>query len=303
MAAGAAGFVHYPEQLSAPKVRQRSESFGDHYSQATMFWNSMSAPEKEHIVKAAVFELGKVGRKYIRERMVEHFTKVDGDFGRLVAVGLGLQADTAGGGTVKHAAQAVVQKITAKRGVDKSPALSQENTPKPGIATRRIAILAENGVSEAELTAVRTALTTAGAEVHVVSMTLAPVKTAEGGEIPVDFSSIHVGSMLYDAVYVPGGQASVDMMKKMGDPIHFLNEAYRHHKPIGATSEGVELIAASQINGVTVASSAAGGKLYDEKGVVTVRGATDLTAFVTAFVEAIRQHRHWDRPEYMTVPA
>jgi catalase len=304
MAAGAAGFVHHPEQLSGPKVRQRSESFGDHYSQATLFWNSMSAPEKEHIVKAAVFELGKVAHKYIRERMVEHFTKVDGEFGRLVAVGLGLQAPAATGigATVKHAAQSVAQTLSLKR-VDKSPALSQENTPKPGIKTRRIAILAENGVSEAELSAVRAALMAAGAEVHVISTTMGALKTAEGTSVEVDFSSIHVGSILYDAVYVPGGEASVEAMKKMGDPIHFLNEAYRHHKPIGATSEGVELIVASQINGVTVASSAGAGKLYDEKGVVTVRGASDLTPFVQAFVAAITQHRHWDRPEYMTVPA
>ncbi len=54
------GFVTYPEQVSGPKVRQRSESFGDHYGQARLFWNSMTPPEKEHIVKALQFELSKV---------------------------------------------------------------------------------------------------------------------------------------------------------------------------------------------------------------------------------------------------
>jgi catalase len=303
MAAGAAGFVHYPEQLDAPKVRMRSESFGDHYSQATLFWESMSMPEKEHIVKAAVFELGKVATKAIRERMLEHFGRVDADFARMVAAGLGMNAHAGLGTTVRNAAHAVAQKLSTKRSVDKSPALSMENTVKPGIRTRRIAILAEDGVSEAELSAVRAALAAEGAETHVISTTLGTLKTAEGGAVEVDFSSVHVGSVLYDAVYVPGGSASVEAMKKMGDPIHFLNESFRHHKPIGATGEGAELIAASQIKGVTVASAQGAGKLFSEKGVVTVRGASDLKPFITAFIEAITQHRHWDRPEYPAVPA
>ena len=57
------GFVSYPEQVSGPKVRQRSDSFGDHYGQAKLFWNSMTPPEKEHIVKALQFELSKVETK------------------------------------------------------------------------------------------------------------------------------------------------------------------------------------------------------------------------------------------------
>ena len=32
------------------KIRARSESFNDHYSQAKLFWNSMSHVEKEHII-------------------------------------------------------------------------------------------------------------------------------------------------------------------------------------------------------------------------------------------------------------
>ena len=52
------GFVSYPAPTDGTKVRSRSETFGDHYSQATLFYNSMSAPEKQHITQALQFELG-----------------------------------------------------------------------------------------------------------------------------------------------------------------------------------------------------------------------------------------------------
>ena len=37
-----AGYVHYPEQVTGPKIQVRNQTFQDHYSQATLFWNSMS---------------------------------------------------------------------------------------------------------------------------------------------------------------------------------------------------------------------------------------------------------------------
>lgn len=66
------GYVHHAERVEGHKIRARSESFNDHYSQATLFWNSMTEPEKKHIVKAAHFELGKVMSKEIRRRMLGH---------------------------------------------------------------------------------------------------------------------------------------------------------------------------------------------------------------------------------------
>src|SRR6187402_1367529 len=56
---GAQGFQSYPEELEPPKIRRRSPSFDDHFSQATLFWNSQSTVEKDHIVAAFRFELSK----------------------------------------------------------------------------------------------------------------------------------------------------------------------------------------------------------------------------------------------------
>jgi len=64
------GYTHYQEKMEGRKVRKRSESFKDHFSQATLFWNSMSKPEQEHIKQAFSFELGKLERKEI-----QHFVR------------------------------------------------------------------------------------------------------------------------------------------------------------------------------------------------------------------------------------
>jgi catalase len=53
------GFVTDAEKLNGQKVRQRGEKFFDHFSQAALFWNSQSDPEKTHIIKALRFELAK----------------------------------------------------------------------------------------------------------------------------------------------------------------------------------------------------------------------------------------------------
>jgi catalase len=59
-AGGAAGgFVSHPEAIDGQKVRERGEKFFDHFSQATLFWNSQSDPEKQHIVQALRFGQGR----------------------------------------------------------------------------------------------------------------------------------------------------------------------------------------------------------------------------------------------------
>jgi len=60
------GFHSYPEQINGQKVRARSASFNDHFSQATLFYNSQSDYEKKHIIDALRFELGKVQTIAIR---------------------------------------------------------------------------------------------------------------------------------------------------------------------------------------------------------------------------------------------
>src|SRR4029077_9053021 len=64
-----AGFRTFaPADEGSDKRRVRAETFSDHYSQARLFWRSMSEPEQRHIVSAFSFELGKVETVAIRRR-------------------------------------------------------------------------------------------------------------------------------------------------------------------------------------------------------------------------------------------
>lgn len=130
-------FRHYQQRVEGHTIRNRSESFKEYYNQATLFWNSMSAPEKEHIVAAFQFELGKVERKYIRERVVEHLNRIDHELAFAVATGVGVEPPA---------------KADRPNHGKSSPALSQVRPGGP-IDTRMVAVLAADGVDEVHVNA------------------------------------------------------------------------------------------------------------------------------------------------------
>ena len=84
------GFVSFAERIDARKVRARSESFFDHYTQAALFYHSQSEPEQNHIVRALTFELGKVETAAIRERMLYQLSQIDKTLAKRIADGLGM---------------------------------------------------------------------------------------------------------------------------------------------------------------------------------------------------------------------
>ncbi|EYF03861.1 catalase [Chondromyces apiculatus] len=291
------GYVHYPERVEGEKIRKRAETFADHFSQARLFWVSMSAPEKEHIVKAFRFELGKVEREEIRQRMIVNLTEVDAQLAKLVADGIGVDVQTA----LKTVGRRPGKPAVA--GSSTSPSLSMENTLKTSVKTRKVAALVADGVSEGELKDVKTALESAGATVEVIGPRLGKLKSAEGGAVPVTMALPTTASVMFDAVFIPGGKASVEALLKDGSAIHFVLEAFKHHKTVGATGEGVDMLRAVPFPAVTLADAKGGQGAVVDQGVVTSQGAPDLVAFAGAFIQALAQHRHWDRPGAEAVPA
>ena len=271
------GFVHFPEEVRGQKVRVRSATFLDHFTQAAMFFRSLSAPEQDHLIDACRFELGKVETKEIRTRVVELFGKIDAGLAARVAEGLGLPAPPAGGDVAKDA-------------VALSPALSIEATPKGSIKTRCVAALVADGVDAAGLTEVRAALEGAGAKLVVIAKHLGAVHAEGGAPVNVDKSALTTASVEYDAVLIPGGPASAAALLADADARNFVLEAYRHCKTIGAASEGAALLRACGIDAAA-------------PGVVIASGGARAAAFTTAFVEAIAQHRHWGRRGRDALPA
>ncbi len=133
----------------------------------------------------------------------------------------------------------------------------------------------------------------AGAQAEVIAKVLGTVRSAGGTQIPVDKSAMTVASVLYDAVFVPGGTKGVVALAHEGDALHFINEAYKHCKPIGAVGEGVDLLAQSDIPNASIPGVKNEGETA--AGVVTARDTAHLDDFAVRFIAAIGQHRFWER--------
>jgi catalase len=279
-------FRHYTEKVDGHKIRQRAKSFQDHYSQARMFWKSMSAVEAEHIVAAFAFELGHVETREIRSRVVDQLNLVDHELAAQVAGKLGLPVPDE---------QPVDDKMPA------SPALSQLNTATDSIESRKIAVLAANGVDVRGTDRLLRAMRERGAIPEV----LAPIgggtlTGGSGGELAVDRAINTMASVLYDAVIVPCGPESVAALSNDGYAVNFVTEAYKHLKPVGAFGAGIELLRKAGV----AEQLADGPDVVSSMGVVSTTAAEDSMSdqFFDAFASVLAKHRVWDRDTAM-VPA
>ncbi len=280
------GYEHFAEKVAGTKIRNRSDSFEDHFTQARLFWNSMSEPEKDNIVDAAHFELGKVGRMEIRERMVyDLFNNVDHEFAKRVAEGIGVEPPEAPGDELPDHDR-------------EDPSLSMENRTPDTIETRKIAMLVDDGFDDEHVSTLRSALEAEGARVKIISKVLGEKSGADGETVEADTHHVAAASVSFDAVVVPGGSESVDAMREQGVPKHFVAEAFKHYKPIAALGDGAALFEDVDLPDTEIADD---GELVTDAGIVTCR-SDDLDAFAEAFVDAIAQHRHWDR-DPAAVPA
>ncbi len=295
------GFTSYAERIDAQKIRARSASFFDHFSQATLFFNSQSAPEQQHIIRALTFELGKLETPAIRERMLGLLAQVDRSLANSVAEGLGTRVPAKLDKPLNMSVPAdgdpkKFQPKRATQAIENSPTLSMvdnPNFPKDTIKTRKIAMLLADGFDDDAVAEVTKALLTAGAIPKTIAPRLGVVTSAGGEQLKVDFSFLTGSSVLFDAVYIPGGDRSLAALKQEADASEFVSEAYKHCKAIAASGAGVGLLAKSLGEKFSEANTT--GKLVAaDEGVVTSRGPVTAN-FTTEFVQAIAQHRHWER--------
>ncbi|MGE3596562.1 MAG: catalase, partial [Dehalococcoidia bacterium] len=302
----ARGYVSYPEAVHGEKVRQRSDRFDDHFGQATLFWNSMSPAEQEHIVLAFRFELGKVTTTHIRERVVDLLTNVDLNLAAMVAEGIGVPPparDDAAGARRQALARlrqgwetfgsTATPGEPRPQGVDRSPALSMANTVKGNVKGRKVAIVVTDGVAVDAVAQVRETLLKAGAQSDIIATKLGPVQSASGAALTADNSFLTMASVMYDGVFVPGGRASIDALRQNGDAIHFVAEAFKHGKPVGATGEGRDLLRAAGIDGAS--GTADQGVVLSENG--------DAATAAHQFVDALGQHRFFMRKQVAIISA
>jgi len=265
------GFNSFPATENGDKMRVRSDSFADHFSQALQFFNSQTEPEQNHIISAFIFELSKVDTKAIRERMVGQLANVDMTIAKRVANGLGIRGEI----------QKVPTTVAARTDLAPSNALSIVKKMKPGLATRVIGCLVADGTDSAEVSTLAKAAAKMGATVKIVAPKIGGVETADGQLLEADMQLAGGPSVLFDAVYVALSKAGAATLAKEAAAVGWVQNAFAHLKVIGA--------------------SAGSQALLDKAGVVTDAGVL-VGPKASGFLDAAAKGRIYDRePSVRTV--
>lgn len=213
------GFESYYERVSGQKIRERSESFSDHFSQPRLYYKSLAPHEQKHVVDAYTFELSKVKRKYIRERQVQQIlANIDLDLARQVGANLGIEVPD-------------LSLDFKPQTVEKSAKLSMLAFPPADIKGRKIAILIHNLVKSDALETIKNWAIKEGAIVHLLAPSLAPVKDDQDKVIAADGMQMAEPSIAYDAVIIPDGD-NLNTVIQDGVTRHYILEAYKHLKPV-----------------------------------------------------------------------
>lgn len=259
--------LDFPQAIEASaKVRAEPASFSDHYSQARLFYRSLSATERAHVQQAYAFELGKCAEVAVRQRQVDCLAKIDAQLAAGVAQALGL---------AEPAAQNLAEP-------EPSPALSQVGSSWP-VDGRKVGVVFNAGNHE-HVPAISQALADRGMSPLLVS--------AMGGEVaeglPIDRTYLTARSIEFDALVLigplppaPDAVVPLDAGAVPMDPrvALLVNEAFRHSKAIIC------------LTGQSEALLDAVGLEDDAPGISVV----EVSAVADSAEELLSTHRAWER--------
>jgi catalase len=264
------GFHSYPAHVAGPKVRARSETFSDHYSQARQFYISQTPIEQDHIAAALTFELSKVETPAIRTRMVSHLLNIDQGLAEKVAQALRIR---------EMPAPATAARPT-RQDLKPSPALSILLNPPKSFAGRKVGALVTDGVDAAILNALKAALTAEESMLKLVAPEVGGVEASDGTWFGADEKLEGGPSVLFDAVAIlpsAEGAARLAMRPAARD---FVADAFAHQKFVAYVESALPLLAKAGV-----------AESLDD-GFVALKGAPDCEAFLAK----CRKLRFWDRP-------
>ncbi len=265
-----AGYRTVPTAFApdAARVRQRPETFADHYSQARQFYVSQTPVEQTHIADALVFELSKVQTVAIRARMVSHLLNIDAGLADAVAKGLRL---------APMPAPAPAAKPT-RQDLPPSPKLSILKNPPASFAGRKVGALVTDGVDAGVLAALRKAVEAEGATLALIAPQVGGVTDSAGVLHPADEKIDGGPSVLFDAVAVLPSKDGAAALAGMPAARDFVADAAAHYKFIGYAAAAAPLF------------ERAGAGPMDE-GFVRL----DDAGACAGFVATCRRLRFWDR--------
>lgn len=281
--AGLSGFKSFPEPIAEDKVRGNPELFSDHYSQATLFWESQTPIEQMHIIGAYRFELTRVQIPAIRARVVSQLMNVNKALASAVAAGLGMELPP----PMPPASNLPCPTYPP------SPALSLLTRPGAmGIGARRIAILINDG---ADLDAVHTIysdLLNDGAVPRLVGSRLGKIVCANGQAVDIEISLEAGPSVLYDGAVIIQEQLPLQPLQEDAHAVDFVKQQYRHCKPILALGGGVQLLNSAGVPSVLPDGTMDPGVIMNPDGLQ----AGSLSMFKTALASHRVYARETDPP-------
>jgi catalase len=267
------GFHSYPAAVEGPKLRIRSESFADHYSQARQFYISQTESEQQHIADALIFELSKVETLAIRTRVVSHLLNIDTELAEHVAHGLRLKA-------MPRPADAA---RPTQDNLRKSPALSIILNGPGSFKGRKVGALVTDGVDIAIVRALTMAVEREGALLEIVAPHVGGVEASDGSWIDAAQQLRGGPSVLYDAVaLLPSADGVVDLVQEP-TARDFVADAFAHCKFIGYVEAALPLF------------EKAGVADSRDDGCIALEGPEGCAAFIAT----CRQLRFWAREAVM----
>jgi catalase len=271
----AMGFTTFSMQESGNKLRIRPSSFADHYTQARMFFRSMSEPEQQHIISAFAFELGKVQTLAIRKRMLGHLMVIDKSLGAAVEDALGMkgQADT-------------IVPAHPPTDMEESPALSLIKKAKPTLKGRKVGVLVTDDADAALLDTLRKAVEKEGAALAVIAPKVGGVKSKGTKILLADHALSAAPSIFFDAVVLLTSDKGAAQLAKEAAAVDWVRDAFGHLKVIGHVKS-----AASLFEKAAITTNA-------DNGIIDLEGH----AGVSAFIKGAKLQRVWQREPTLRSP-
>jgi catalase len=229
------GVASFAGEEDGLKLRVRSETFADHYSQARQFYISQTAVEQAHIANALVFELSKVEREDIRARLVSHLLNIDGGLATKVAEGLGLEPPPA----AKPARKPIDLPV--------SDALSILKNGPETFKGRKLGILLTDGADAELFAALTSACEKEGGSFEVIAPKIGGATLSDRSKVAAQQKIDGGPSVLYDAVALLVSHEGAALLAKDAPTKDFINDAFTHCKIIGFSEEAESLLAAAGI--------------------------------------------------------
>ncbi|MEO8427500.1 MAG: catalase [Verrucomicrobiota bacterium] len=267
------GFISFPEAVNGEILRKRAETFADHYSQARLFFRSMTEPEQRHMVSALAFELAKVETMHVRTRVLGHLAIIDSSLHKQVEKALGMEgkADK-------------IQPAVTPRDLAPSAALSLIKKAPVTLKGRKVGVLITDGFDPGLLAALRAAVKAEKARLEVIAPKVGGAKDSAGKITPADHSLSGAPSIFFDAVVILANEEQASHLSTQAGAVDWLRDAFGHLKVIAHTPGAQPFLTRAGIK--------------EDEAVV----ALGDNKSVAAFIKAAKQGRLWKREPALRSP-